>query len=142
MNWILIGQFISYAVAIISAYSAITNNKRDNQTIKEIELSKEDFARENEELKREQNLQDQKQKLISNFLSSINIFAGSMNGKNQAQALSDCGKVLSVLSHDKVKIVTDLMSTIQKVNTTSWLTNDETQKIINAINSATISILL
>ncbi|WEV40323.1 hypothetical protein [Lactobacillus sp. ESL0681] len=141
MTW---STFISIASMLLTGVSLFVNrrnNERNNQTIKDIELTKEGFARENEKLKREQHLQDKKNELISNFLSSINTFDGVMIAKNQEQALSDCGKVLPILSPDKAKVVNDLISVIQSINTTSWLTEKEIQKIHTTIKNATVAIL-
>lgn len=52
LNWQLISQLFSYAVAIISALVSFFNNRKNNKTVKEIELTKQKFAQENEKLKR------------------------------------------------------------------------------------------
>lgn len=44
LNWQLISQLFSYAVAIISALVSFFNNRKNNKTVKEIELTKQKFA--------------------------------------------------------------------------------------------------
>ncbi|MGI1820064.1 hypothetical protein ACRPK1_07830 [Lactobacillus johnsonii] len=71
MNWTLIGQLGSIIVAVITTIVTFLNNRSNNKTVKELELTKQKFAQENEKLKRNQAMQDFKNKLISNFLGDL-----------------------------------------------------------------------
>ncbi|WP_265668268.1 hypothetical protein [Lactobacillus amylovorus] len=88
LNWPLISQLVSYAVAIISALVSFFNNRKNNKTIKEIELTKEKFAQENERLKRQQAKEDYKNQLITNFLGSINAYQATHKFDKQEEALN------------------------------------------------------
>lgn len=115
MNWQLITQLLSYAVAIISSVVSFTNNRKNNKTIKEIELTKQQFARENEELKRKQSLEDKKSNLISNFLGKINAYQGSHMPEAKEAALDAAGKVISVCTPKQKEMVNDVIDALNQM---------------------------
>lgn len=126
MNWILIGQYLSYAVALVSAFFSYLSNKNTNRTTKELELLKEKFARETEERNHKRETKISNQTSIIAFLSSINEFSALHSPQNKQAALSSCSKVLPILNEEQRMIVRKAMYAIQKAETSGW--NDETTK--------------
>ncbi|MFQ8965292.1 MAG: hypothetical protein ACLR6E_03340 [Lactobacillus gasseri] len=105
MNWALISQIGSIIVAVVASVVTFLNNRSNNKTVKELELTKQKFAQENEKLKRNQAMQDFKNNLISNFLgdlaSCLNQF-GDINNLRQAQ--KSAGQVLPICNSEEKKI--------------------------------------
>lgn len=133
MNWQLISQLLSYAVAIISALVSLFNNRKNNKTVKEIELTKQKFAQENEQLKRNQAAKDHKNKLITNFLGSINSYQATHTTDARREALRACGEVMSICNNDQKDLVNKVIDAINKMSGYSipqsvW---DNTTKIIS-----------
>ena len=116
LNWQLISQLFSYAVAIISALVSFFNNRKNNKTVKEIELTKQKFAQENEKLKRNQAIQDHKNKLITNFLGSINAYQATHKLTALEAALRACGEVMSVCTDQQKKIVNKVIDALNKMS--------------------------
>lgn len=115
MNWQLISQLLSYAVAIISALVSLFNNRKNNKTVKEIELTKQKFAQENEQLKRNQAAKDHKNKLITNFLGSINSYQATHTTDARREALRACGEVMSICNNDQKDLVNKVIDAINKM---------------------------
>ena len=117
MNWTLIGQLGSIIVAVITTIVTFLNNRSNNKTVKELELTKQKFAQENEKLKRNQAMQDFKNKLISNFLgdlsASLNQF-GDITLLKQAQ--KSAGQVLPLCTPHEKKLVNDTVSKMIKAS--------------------------
>ena len=51
MNWALISQIGSIIVAVVASVVTFLNNRSNNKTVKELELTKQKFAQEKEKLK-------------------------------------------------------------------------------------------
>lgn len=105
LDWQLISQLFSYAVAIISAFVSFFNNRKNNKTIKEIELTKQKFAQENERLKRQQAEQDRKNQLVSNFLGAINAYQATHKFDLKEKALKACGEVMPICNDKQRELV-------------------------------------
>lgn len=116
LNWQLISQLVSYAVAIISALVSFFNNRKNNKTIKEIELTKEKFAQENERLKRQQAKEDYKNQLITNFLGSINAYQATHKFDKQEGALRACGEVMPVCNKEQRVLVNNVMKALNAMS--------------------------
>ena len=58
IDWVLFGQYLSFIVGIVSAALIYRSVKSNNRSMEKLELTKEEFARENEKIKREQFLKD------------------------------------------------------------------------------------
>lgn len=116
LNWQLISQLFSYAVAIISALVSYFNNRKNNKTIKEIELTKQKFAQENEKLKRQQAKEDRKNQLISNFLGSINAYQATHKFDLLEKALRACGEVMPVCNKEQKDLVNDVMKALNAMS--------------------------
>lgn len=124
MNWTLLGQYLSYIVAIVSAIFSYLSNKNTNKTTKELELLKEKFSRETEEHNHKRQIKINNQHLINVFLSSIAAFSASHSLQDKQLSLSSCSKVLPILNDDQRLIVKEVMYAIQKTSTSGW--NNET----------------
>lgn len=98
-------QLLSYVVAIISALFALISKWHSDKTMQKIELSKEEFARENEQLKRQQHLDDEKSRLIQNFLGSINEYQATHKFDLKEKALRACGEVMPVCTDYQKQLV-------------------------------------
>lgn len=109
-------QLLSYIVAVISSVSALFSKLHGDKTIKEIELSKQAFAKENEELKRKQHLQDQRFNLLINFLGSINQFQAVITPANKQQALKAIGEVIPVCDSRQRQLVLKAKDAIDKID--------------------------
>ena len=55
MNWALISQIGSIIVAVVASVVTFLNNRSNNKTVKELELTKQKFAQENEKLQKRKN---------------------------------------------------------------------------------------
>lgn len=140
IDWTLLGQYFSCVVGIVSAVLSYRSVKSNNRSTEKLELTKEEFARENEKIKREQFLQDEKlkrereaqnekQKLIANFLSSINVFSTTKTPELQEQAVSACSSLLPQLSGELYQIVNDIMNEINDGTVVGW--EEDKLEIIN-----------
>ncbi|WP_294830153.1 hypothetical protein [uncultured Lactobacillus sp.] len=136
MDWQLLAQYLSYLVAIVSAFFSYLSNKNANRTTKEIEILKEDFARENEKRKNKQQFKNKNQTLILDFLSSINSYTASHSLENKRIALSSCAKVMPYLNDDQVLIVNEIMESIQQASTSGWndATTEHADKVVFSAN--------
>lgn len=132
LNWALISQIFSYVIAIISSLVSFLNNRKNNKTIKEIELTKQKFALENEQLKRNQAIQDHKTQLITHFLGAINAYQASHRLDIHEEAMRACGEVISVCTPEQKKLVNEVLSALNEMKPrfTSQETWDRTAKII------------
>lgn len=146
IDWALFGQYLSFVVAIISAALSYRSVKSNNHSTEMLELTKEEFARENEKIKREQFLQDEKfkrereaqiekQKLIAEFLSSINVFSATKTPELQERAVSACSTLLPQLSGELYKTVNDIMNELSDGTVVGWET-DKLQNINQSISRA------
>lgn len=115
-NLTLIIQLISTISAIFTSVVALINCHVNNKTVRDIELTKEKFAKENEDLKRKQFLQDEQRQLISNYLSATQIFLVSHMPEDQKKAIDACSQVLPILTDEQKKIVTAESDEISAVN--------------------------
>lgn len=136
MDWKLFAQYLSYLVAIVSAVFSYLSTKNANRTTKELELLKEEFARENEKRRNKQQFKNKSQTLILDFLSSINSYTASHSIENKRIALSSCSKVLPYLNDDQVLIVNEVMESILKASTSGWndATTEHADKVVFSTN--------
>ena len=142
MNWNTIINLGSLLVAFISAFSAISNNKRDNKTIKDIEESKEKLYLENQKINREQKLNDKKNTSIVEFLKSASIFIDKKTEENKAKTIESCSQLLSDVYKNKEEgdLIKGLIKNIQKYDLNSKNKMDEAN--INQLIRKTITQLL
>ena len=126
------------AITVIFNYLSVKSNNRNTQ---HLELTKQEFARKNERLKHEQAAQNEKQKLISNFLSSINVFKTNLNFDTQKQAISSCSKLLPLVTDQQKEIIVKLMKKINVSNLVIWDDKDIAE-VDAAIDHATQQFLL
>lgn len=115
-NWNIVVQILSYVIPVVSIIVSFLNNRKNNNTVKEIELTKQEFAKENEQLKRQENLQDEKNKLIANFLGSIATYQATHSLEALKKAVKSCGEVIPACNQFQRKLVTN---TINAINDTS-----------------------
>lgn len=107
-------QLLSYVVAIVSSVLAWASKRHSDKTMEKIELTKEEFARENEQLKRQQHLQDEKFRLISDFLGSINEYQAGNSFDFKNNTLRACGQVMPVCSDYQKQLVTKVTNAINE----------------------------
>lgn len=134
-------QFLGFLVSAITVIFNYLSVKSNNRNTQQLELTKQEFARENEKLKHEQAVQNEKQKLISNFLSSINVFKTNLNFDTQKQAISSCSKLLPLVTDQQEKIIVELMKKINVSNLAIWDDKDIAE-VDAAIDHATQQFLL
>lgn len=115
MNWTLIGQIGSVIVAVITTAVTFLNNRSNNKTVKELELTKQKFAQENEKLKRNQAIQDLKNKLISNFLGDLSASYNRYDLANLKQAQKSAGQVLPICTPKQKDLVSDVLSKLLRL---------------------------
>ena len=131
IDWTLLGQYFSCTVGLVSAFLSYRSVKSNSRSTEKLELTKEEFARENEKIKREQFLQDEqfkrereaqneRQKLIANFLSSINVFSVTKTPELQEQAVSACSSLLPILNNELYQVVYDIMNKINDGTVVGW----------------------
>lgn len=146
IDWVLFGQYLSFIVGIVSAALSYRSVKSNNRSMEKLELTKEEFARENEKIKREQFLQDEKfkrereaqvekQKLIAEFLSSINVFSATKTPELQERAVSSCSTLLPHLSGELYKTVNNIMKDLNDGTVVGWDT-DKLENINQSIAHA------
>lgn len=136
LSWTLIGQYLSIFVGVITVIFNYLSVRSNNRNTQKLELTKQEFARENEKIKRDQLIKDKHQALINNFLSSINVFAATKNFENREKAVTACSNLLPILNEDQSKIVITVLKQINDGNLIGW----EDQKIASvdqAISHAT-----
>lgn len=134
-NWQITSQLFSYAVAIISSLVSFFNNRKNNKTIKEIELTKQKFAQENEKLKRQQAEQDHKDQLVSNFLGAINAYQATHKFDLKEEALKACGEVMPICNDKQRELVDNVRKAI---NAMGYQPSQEVwDNCTKAINEAT-----
>lgn len=127
-------QLLSYVVAIVSSVLAWASKRHSDKTMEKIELTKEEFARENEQLKRQQYLDDEKLRLISSFLGSINEYQSGNSVDFKNDALRSCGQVIPVCSNYQKQLVTKVSDAINNLEyPTSQEEWDKTRKIISEV---------
>lgn len=115
MNWALISQIGSIIVAVVASVVTFLNNRSNNKIVKELELTKQKFAQENEKLKRNQAMQDFKNNLISNFLGDLASCLNQFDDiNNLRQAQKSAGQVLPICNSEEKKLVNDTLSKIAK----------------------------
>ncbi|NKC42372.1 hypothetical protein HC141_00225 [Lactobacillus mulieris] len=116
------------AIGCISAYY-------NHRTVIQVELSKEEFAREIEALKRENHLIDEKNKLILNFLGATNAYLSTYVTQDLQLALEASGKVLAVCTPkqaDAVNSVIIWLHRMQGFNDSTLERQELAQAIITA----------
>lgn len=136
MDWKLLTQYISYFVAIISALFSYLSSRHANRTTKELEILKEDFARETEKRKNKQQFKSKIQTLILEFLSSVNSYTASHSLESKRNALSSCAKVMPYLNENQILIVNEVMESIQQASTSGWgdASTEHADKVVLSAN--------
>lgn len=123
-------QLLSYVVAIVSSVLAWASKRHSDKTMEKIELTKEEFARENEQLKRQQHLDDERSRLFANFFGSINEYQATYKPDLKEKALRACGEVLPVCSDHQKKLVINVRNAIER------MVYEPPQEVWDAVNQA------
>ena len=136
MNLKTIIQFGSTLVAVISILVTYFNNKANNKTVKELELTKQKFAKENEKLKRNLDIQKYKNNLKADFLGSLASCYKQFSFPNMLKAQENAGKVLPICTPKQKQMISDALMKI--ANATRY---EPSQKIRDEANEAIFNIL-
>lgn len=115
-NWSMLAQFVSYGITALSLLVNLILNRQNLKNLRQIELSKQAFAKENEELKRQQNIQDFKNKTIADFLNAINAYQATHNRELAQKAMGACGMILPLCNEEQKKLINNVIKCMKEVN--------------------------
>lgn len=136
MDWGLIAQFGSAVVALVSCLVTYGNNINNNKTIRKLELTKQQFAQENERLKRNQAIQDYKNNIIASFLGDLSACLNQFDIDNLKKAQESAGKAFPLCTSKEKELVKDTLLKIARAGEAY-----SSQKVWNSANNAILKTL-
>lgn len=133
----IVVQIASPIVAIVSTLVCRRNNIDNNKNVLKLETSKQEFAKEIEQLKREQALQDRRTELVSSFFGAVLAYSGSFKLVYRFKALETAGSALSVCTPEQAVLINKLTDAINELNT-SFLNQSEIDQFKNLVSDSMI----